>query len=240
MVAVATSDKPMTKSRNILPPRRPWTEVELELLRRNYADSLTSDLAIVQSRPAGSVHQKAAVLGLAKSAAFIADTARERSARPDHGGRKTRFQAGQASWSKGTKGVVGVQEGCRATQFKKGRPAHEARNYLPIGSLRLSKDCYLERKVTDDPALAPARRWVGVHRLVWEAEHGPVPSGHAVAFLPGRRTAELEHITVDALELVSRAELMRRNTYHQYGPEVAKVVQLRGAITRQINKRDKA
>jgi hypothetical protein len=30
---------------------------------------------------------------------------------------------------------------------------------------------------------------------------------------------------------------MRRNSYHQYGPEVAKAVQLRGAITRQINKR---
>lgn len=229
----------MTKSRNIMKPRRPWTEAELELVRRNYAYSLTKDLAVVLDRPVGAVHQKARKLGLHKDIQFIADMARERSARPGHGGAAHRFQKGVPSWSKGTKGRVGVQEGCKATQFKKGRPACEARNYVPIGSLRLSKDGYIERKVTDDPAIVPARRWVGVHRLVWEAAHGPVPAGHAVAFLPGRRTTDPERITVDGLELLTRAELMRRNTYHQYGPEVAKVMQLRGAIQRQINKRAK-
>lgn len=150
----------------------------------------------------------------------------------------TRFQPGQAAWNKG----LHYQPGGRSeeTRFKPGRPASAARNYRPVGSLRLSRDGCLERKVTDDPSVVPAKRWVGVHRLVWSAAHGPVPDGHAVAFLPGRRTTIEAEITLDALELVTRQELMQRNTYHNYGPEIAKAIQLRGAINRQINKRAKA
>jgi hypothetical protein len=49
----------------------------------------------------------------------------------------------------------------------------------------------------------------------------------------------LEQITLDAVELISRAELMRRNTRHNYGPEINDLIGLRARITRQINKRTK-
>lgn len=217
--------------------RRPWSEIELTLLRGNYADSRTDDLAAALGRSVTTVYQKAAALGLLKSAAYLASEDACRLRRGDDCGAAHRFKPGQAAWNKGVKGVVGVQPECRATQFKPGRPAHEARNYVPLGSLRVSKDGYLERKVTDDPSIVPARRWVAVHRLAWEAEHGPAPEGHAIVFLPGRKTTDPERITADAVECVTRAELMRRNTYHRFGPEIAALVQLRGAITRQINKR---
>jgi hypothetical protein len=231
----------MTKSRHILPPRHPWSEVEIMLLRQCYADYTAQALAAALGHSISSVYQKASALGLCKSETFFAS---DRSGRVQRGKqdprlRATQFRKGQTPWNAGTKGLVGVQEGCRATQFKKGRPAHESRNYRPIGSLRVNPDGYLERKVSDDAAIAPARRWVGVHRLVWEAAHGPVPAGHAVVFLPGRHSVEPEAITLDALELVTRQELMRRNSYHQYGPDVARAVQLRGAISRAINKRAK-
>jgi hypothetical protein len=148
----------------------------------------------------------------------------------------TQFKKGQQSWNKGIKGICGTHENCRRTQFKKGEMAGAAqRNYVPIGSERLSKDGYLERKVTDDHPV-PARRWVGVHRIIWEAANGPIPPGHVVCFLPGRRTADAARITLDALELVSRAELARRNHPVTRDPELAKLVQLKGAITRQINR----
>jgi lipid A disaccharide synthetase len=76
----------------------------------------------------------------------------------------------------------------------------------------------------------PARRWVGVHRRVWETANGPIPRGHVVCFLPGRRSGEVQKITLDALKLASRAKLAPRN------PELAKLVQLKGAITRQVNR----
>lgn len=218
---------------------RPWTAAELELLRRNYADSKTEDIAIALGRTTSTVYQQARRLGLAKSPQWIADTARERSMALDHGGVKTRFVKGQKSWNDGVKGICGTHERSRATQFKKGRPPEESRNYKPVGSLRITRDGILERKMTDDPLLYPARRWTPVARLVWEEANGPIPAGHLVRFKHGMATVELEEITVDRLECVSRAEHMRTHTYHQYGPEVASVVQLRGAITRQINKRAK-
>lgn len=124
----------------------------------------------------------------------------------------------------------------KQTRFQKGNMTGAAQhNYVPIGTERISKDGYVERKVTDDNPI-PARRWVGVHRIVWEAAHGPIPPGYVVCFLPGRRTADAARITLDALELVSRAELAHRNHPRNRDPELAKLVQLKGAITRQVNR----
>nr|WP_193570398.1 HNH endonuclease [Luteibacter yeojuensis] len=212
-------------------------------MRARYPHEQTSAIAKALGRPVGPVYQRAAKLGLSKSEAFYAS---DRSGRVQRGKqnpamRATQFKAGHDSWNKGLKGSTGTHENCRRTQFKKGTMAGAAQhNYVPVGSERISKDGYLERKVTDDHPV-PARRWIGVHRIVWEAANGPVPPGHAVAFLPGRRTTEAEHITLDALELVSRQELMRRNSYHNnYPKDVAQLIQLKGALNRKINRRSKA
>lgn len=117
-------------------------------------------------------------------------------------GRTGRFEKGIVPFNAGTKGVMKPNR----TSFKTRRP-EESRNYVPIGSLRFSKDGYLERKVTDDQSLVPARRWVGVHRLNWEAAHGPIPEGHCVSFIDGDPlNAEL-----DNLVLLSRRELVYLN-----------------------------
>lgn len=117
--------------------------------------------------------------------------------------------------------------------------AKAAAHWLPIGSLRVNSDGYLDRKVRDKGL--PQRRWEGVHRLLWRKAHGPIPRGHAVAFRAGRRTTDLDKITLDALELVSRQELMRRNSYHtNYPKEIGLVIQLRAALVRQINRRERA
>jgi hypothetical protein len=130
-------------------------------------------------------------------------------------------------------------KGPNRTSFKPGRPANEARNYLPIGSTRISKDGYIERKVTDDPGLYPARRWVAEHRLVWEREVGPIPPGHIVVSRSGRHSTDVSEITIDKLECISKAENMRRNTVHNYPQPIPQLVQLRGALIRTINQRRK-
>ncbi|MGQ2994232.1 HNH endonuclease [Variovorax sp.] len=223
--------------------RKRWTDDEVDWLRLCYPVMHTAKVAKVIGRTIGQCYQKAQALGLTKTPEYLAtDDARRLSAsRRTPAMRATQFQPGQVSWNKGVKGVTGMQEACRATQFKPGRPPSEAANYVPIGTLRLSKDGYLQRKVTDDRAVVPAQRWVAEHRLVWEATNGPVPAGSVVVFKPGRKTVELELITVDALEVLTRVELMQRNSVHtQYPPEVARLVQLRGALTRQINARARA
>lgn len=219
-------------------PRRFWTDAELEQLRRDYPHRKTEELAAEFGCSIARVYAKAAELALHKSDSFMESdrSGRIQRGRSDPRMVATQFKAGHVTWNTGKKGLTGTHPNCRRTQFKKGEPVQDRHNYQPIGTLRLSKDGYLEQKVTDDPKLVPARRWVGVHRLVWEATNGPVPPGHVVCFLPGRRSADPEKITLDAVELVSRAELARRNHPRSRDPELAKLVQLKGAITRQVNR----
>lgn len=217
---------------------RPWTPVELECLRRWYATEQSETICLALGRSLSTVYQKAQKLGLRKDIEVIAQMARERTTDPNHGSRAHRIQPGSAPWNKGLPGSTGTHANSRVYHFKPGRPAHEAHNYQPIGSLRINADGYLDRKVSDDKTIAPARRWVALHRLVWEAAHGPVPADHIVVFRPGRRTTDPEAVTLDAVELVSRAENMRRNSVHsKYPPELARLVQLRGALNRQINRK---
>lgn len=213
---------------------RPWLGFELEFLRRQYDQLPNHVIAKTLDRTVESVNGKARLLGLKKPPELVAELARQAMLMPSHPARRHRFAKGIRPWNTGVKGVTGTQETCKATQFKQGqRPA----NYQPIGSYRVNGDGYVERKMTDDPALATSRRWTPVHRLVWEAEHGPIPPTHNVVFKPGMRTTDPALVTLDRLECIDRAEHMRRHTFHQYGPEVASVVHLRSLITRQINKR---
>lgn len=216
--------------------RRPWSAAQDALLRQHYPDTPMRQLMAMTNHSERAVYERARTLGVRRSPEFLASVHAGRLQPGNRRGGATRFQPGQQPWNKGAKGW---DSGGRSadTRFRKGRPAHEARNYRPIGSLRITVDGYLERKVTDDPGLAPVRRWVGVHRLVWEAAHGPVPAGHAVTFKPGRRTTDESAITIDALQLTARADLMRRNTRHNLPPELNALIQLRGALNRKINNR---
>lgn len=148
----------------------------------------------------------------------------------------TQFKPGQTPWNKGTHYQAGGRSA--ETRFRPGQLRGVAlHNYVPIGTLRITADGLLERKITDDPALYPARRWVAVHRLVWQAAHGPIPDGHIVVFKPGQATTVEAEITPERLECITRRENMRRNNLHTRMPtDMVRLYQLKGAITRQVNR----
>lgn len=221
----------MTKS-----SRHRFTPADDELLRRNYADSLTGDLATVLGCSVDAVLRRANRLGLKKNRELIAQVARERMLDPAHPGRAYLIQPGNVPANKGKKMPPGWVPGRMAeSQFKKG---NKPQTWLPVGSYRISPDGYLERKVNDLPG-NNCVRWHPVHRLVWEEVNGPVPDGHMVAFKPGRRTSELKLITLDAVELISRAQNMARNTIHNQPGPVREVMRLRGTLKRAINRKVK-
>lgn len=225
----------MPKSRNILPPKRFWTAEEEAHLREHYATVLTVDLAKQFGCDIKRVLAKANAMGLHKTIDLIAETARERNRERTAKGLDNAgmFKPGLTPWNKGKPGVTGTQEACRATQFKQGAVPH---TWVPIGSLRICEG-QLQRKINDDPGPNHVR-WRPVSRLVWEAAHGLVPDGHVVVFRLGKQTTDLERITLDALECLTREQLMRRNSFHtQYPPELRGLVQLRGVLSRQINRR---
>lgn len=209
-----------------------WPAATLAELARRYPDEPTRALAADLGMSLSACYHQAGLLGLKKSAAYLAGPHACRLRRDDNPGIRTRFQPGLTPWNKGVKGW---QAGGRAreTQFKPGQMPH---NTLPVGSLRLEPGTgTLQRKIGISKG-SNSKRWRGVHELVWVAAHGPVPPGHIVVFKPGMRTTELEEITLDRVECISLAENMRRNSYHNYPKPIAELIQLRGALVRKINR----
>lgn len=212
--------------------RRPWTAEDDAWLRRNFPGYPTFLVAYVADRSESAINVRAQKLGLRKTPEYLASPWACRLRRGGNVGAKTRFKKGQPAFNKGIKRPPGWAPGrMRETQFRKGeRRGRAAELYQPIGTERISKDGYLERKVNDDMPLQ--QRWRAVHILLWEEHLGPLPPGFAVCFKNGDK----RDIRIDNLALLSRADLMRRNTYHRYPKAVALAIQARGALTRAINR----
>ena len=208
--------------------RRAWTPAEDDIMRAKYPTHSAHELAPLLNRQPKAIWQRAYDLGIRKSRDWLAERARQANLREDHGGRAHRFQKGNVPWNRDTEFNAGGRS--VETRYAPGNRSGMATVlWQPIGALRL-KDGYLERKVNDDFPIH--RRWRGEHLVIWEAVNGPLPKGHAIVFKDGDRT----HVALDNLELVSRRELMLRNTVHRWGEDIARVIQLKGAITRQLNK----
>jgi hypothetical protein len=206
-------------------------------MRELYPHVNSSDIAAMLGTTLEKVYTKAHKMGLRKTKEYLATTAAGQLTRNDSRGRPYQFQPGHKPWNFDMKGMPPLSP---KTTFRKGsRQGAALRNWVPLGSLRLSSDGYLLRKVADVRNAPQHKNWRAEHRVVWERAHGPVPAGHAVVFKPGRHTTRAEDITLDALEMVSRAELMHRNSVQRYPDDLRRLVQLRGALSRVINHRAK-
>lgn len=216
--------------------RRAWTADEDETLRVNYPRFPAFLIAYLLDRGVGSVHGRAHVLGVAKIEGFHRQWHTPLWQTYDHPKQVAhRFKPGQIPANKGLR-RPGFAPGRMAnTQFRRGeRRGKAAGLWKPIGTERISKDGYLERKINDDLPLQ--RRWKTVHRIVWEQANGPIPAGHLVVFRKGLKTCQRELITVDRLELISCRENMSRNSVHNYPMPIVRAIQMRGALNRVIHR----
>lgn len=216
--------------------RRKWTPAELAHLAAIYPHQRSDAVAKELNRPLKSVHDKAYDLGIKKTAAFMAS--------PDSGilqkGQQhpesvaSQFKPGLVPWNAGRKGW---QAGGRSvgTQFHSGMMP---KNTMPVGSHRIVTSQgvpRLEQKMNETPG-PNHLRWVPVARLVWEAAHGPIPKGNIVVFKRGMASLVAQEITADRLLCITRREHAQRNHPRSHSPEVAALCQLKGAITRQVNR----
>jgi HNH endonuclease len=144
-------------------------------------------------------------------------------------GAANRFRPGHVPANKGLRRPGWSSGRMRETQFKKGNKPH---TWKPIGSTRLSKEGYLQRKISDTGY--PPKDWVGVHIMMWEKVRGPVPKGFVVCF----KDRDKAHLELGNFELISRKELMQRNTIHRLPAELAEVIRLSASLKRQIRKID--
>jgi hypothetical protein len=204
------------------PSRKPWSSAEESQLIAFYSDTPMPELMKIFGKSESAIYGKAASMGLKRSDAYMASEHACRLRRENNPGEAFRFKKGQQPWNKG----ISFDCGGRSveTRFAPGTMPH---NNVPVGTERVTDDGIRQRKVRDD---GPAhRRWKSVHSLIWEEANGEIPPGHIVVF----RDRNTEHLDIENLELVSRAENMRRNTFHRYSPELKDTI-------RQLNKLKRA
>lgn len=193
------------------------------LALKHYAEMSNADLSRLTGLRVDQIKNLAIREELRKSPAYMERT-----------GHLNYFEPGQAPWNKGKRHAP---DGSRATQFKAGELNGRAKRlFCEMGTEHVRGDGILYRKVATTGV--QGKDWVPVHRIVWDSARGAPTEGHVVVFKPGKKTAVREHITLDRLECITRADNMRRNShYNRYPPEVAGLIQLRGALNRKIRNR---
>lgn len=235
-----TTRKKRGKKKQRPPKKRGWSQEEDDTLRKLWPTSPDKVIMAALGRSQTNLYARAKQLGIERSPEYTA-LHKARAAhriRTDPVMSRQIFQPGLVPWNTGK---TGYQPGGRSaeTRFKPGSKPHTT---LPVGAHRIlhsnNGGPVLERKISDAPGPHhKSKHWVPVARLVWEEAHGPIPPGYIVVFkTPGLRTVELEQITLDKLDCITRAEHAKRNHPRNKHPELGRLIQLKGAITRQVNR----
>lgn len=199
--------------------RRFWTMAEESRLAALYPDTPMRQMQETLRRPKSAIYGKAKELGLKRSAEFLASEHSGRLRTGSNPGVATRFQKGHCTWNKGKPFAAGGRSA--ETQFASGRLPH---NHVPIGTEVMATDGYLKIKV------AEPNTWEWTHRRNWEAVHGPIAAGLLLIFRDGNHN----NCNVENLELITRGELMRRNTIHRYPEELKTTIRQLGKLKRAI------
>lgn len=204
-----------------------WLPAEDRALRTLFPHMQTRDVARIMGRSVSAISGRAAMKGIRKSVAFNASPLSGRNIKGHApNGMKSRFQKGRPSWNKGMKGL---NTGGEAGWFKKGHfPANRDPDFYVLGALRVNADGYIDMRISFDKG---AKGWRALHRILWEDTHGPVPHGHALVFKDGDRL----NVCLENLQLITRAELARRNSIHTRLPKpLVHTIMVLGQLKRRI------
>lgn len=216
----------MSKSDEIITLRRQWTNEEDRLIAEHYPYTSSTELCDLLGCKLHVLYKRAKSLGVKKAPGFMSSFISGRFQRGERRAPATQFKTGQKPWCTGKK--IGTRGESARTQFKPGNRPH---NYKPVGTEVFNAEGYLIRKVSDQGL--QRHKWKFVHLLLWVETHGPVPAGHVVTFKDGQR----KNCAIENLECITIQEHSRRSGINKYPEELRKLMQLRGAINRQIKKR---
>ena len=223
-----------------------WTPEHLEYLRTHYPHKRSAAIAEQLGCSISRVYAKANEIGLRKSQEFLrspeSGLLQKGQTRPECVA--TQFPKGHVPANKGLRRPGWAPGRMRDTQFKRGsRTGAAAENWRPIGTISADPEGYLRIKVREAQhgkeatGFGNVKVWPLYHRHIWEQAHGPIPPKHLVSFKDGDRA----NCVLDNLELVTRAEMARRNQMWNTMPrELAEVIQLNGALKRKLRKAEQA
>lgn len=216
----------MTKSRNLIRKRKQWTPAEDALLLALYPCTRTGTIAKLFDCKSHQVSKRAKTVGVKKSQWFKRNSIMSGAFIDDNVGKAYRFQKGHVSHNKGKK--CPSHPNSQKTQFKAG---HKPVSWLPPGSTRIdSKDGYILIKMGEGTL-----KWRPLHRIIYQRMHGKVPAGDLVTFVDGNKL----NISIINLTTISKKQHCINNSIQRYPTEIKQLYQIKGQITRQINKRER-
>lgn len=193
-------------------------EIDL-FLKKNYLDLPVNRMAIAVKRSETLVKGRMRQLELVQPRELIEKFKLE-----------SRIQPGSVSFNKGKKQTDYMSKAAirrtMATRFKKGQLPKNTRSDFEI---TIRKD---RRNVKYQYIRVKLGVWTPLHRFIWEMINYPI-SGKMNLVFKDHDTLNCE---LKNLELLTDAQLMKRNSYHNYPEPIARTIQLSGALTRQINK----
>lgn len=209
-----------------------FTEQQLAYLREHYARTQNKVLADKFGCSIHTIENKSFELGLKKDKDFVWEMSRENMKRITHLGMVHRYQKGQSPVNKGKKQKEYMSpeaiERTKATRFQKGQLP---KNTLHDHAVTIRIDSKGRPYKWIRLGLA---KWVPYHRYLWEQHNGPIPKGYNIQFRDGN-TLNCEDI--NNLYIISRSEQLKTENsfYARYPKEVQQLIQLKGALNRQIN-----
>ena len=190
------------------PRKIKYTNKEIQIIKEIYPHVSSDEVAKRLGRTVKSVYYKAKDLGVKKSEEYLSTLASGRfnKFKPF---KETQFKKGHTPFNKGKKQEEYMSQDkidkSKATRFKKGHKPHNTKH---DGYQSLRSDGYLYVKIDE-----------GVHelkqRVIWEQHNGPIPEGMSIVFKDGNRL----NCKIENLEMLSRDQLMLRNTIQNYPKE---------------------
>jgi hypothetical protein len=200
-------------------PRR-LTPEQIDYIVEHYPIQYTKDVAKHLGLAETTIYNLAFRLNLKKDETFRAMELQRQADRLRQVGKRSRFNKGTKPPNYGKKMTPELYEKCKGTMFKKGaRPV----NWKPDGSERTDVDGYTMIKVNG--------KYIQKHVHIWNQHHGEVPKGSAVIFKDGNR----QNLIIENLILVTRKELMLKNTIQRYDPELQFTMKVLSKLKKKID-----
>lgn len=199
-----------------------FTKKEDQYLRDNYLLLPSCAMSRMLERSKSSARQRMKLLGIKVPAELI-----EQFKKQSH------FKVGIPASNKGLKQTqymsAAAIEKVSKSWFKPGaNPSNTKHDGVITMRLDKTKKRYQFIRVSE-------ANWIPLHRHNWMQINGAIPNGMKLIFKDG----DTLNCSINNLELLTAAELMKRNSLHNYPKPLAMMVQLRGALNRQINKQSK-
>jgi hypothetical protein len=208
---------------------KPWTAAQVRALKRHYARMPIEDLERLIGRNRLSIYSRAHAMGLYRSRELLQEIGRKSATHPNIV--QSQFPKGHVPANKGLRRPGWHRGRMKETQFKKGQfPRNKDPDFYVIGALRVNTDGYIDMRVSFEPG---GMGWRGLHRILWEDAHGPIPKGHIIKFKDG----DSLNVCLENLELITMAENCRRNSIHNLPPVLKQSIQLLGALKRTLKRR---